>query len=293
MFSQIQLMKTNYFLCHPDSLCSDCSVPPVVFKMCFWLGYCNSTVNPVIYTCSSNEFRRAFLNILCCRRLGKRTRASRCEFQMRPTDHYGYRRRAIRQKPKMGKECQHQASLPDMSSTSSSTPQNSHVAKKNSTSKMSLPRTLLSIGAVGSESISLELKGFQNMNTASSVCSNCKENSSHAYQNGISRMTGKHGSSEQGFTNSSNAFHRSFLPRKQSRVEKSHGNGTVLTQGGSADNMYRMDTLSACRGVFSHELCSDDYCRGEQQVSELCATDIIGSDDISCYSLAETVSFSE
>ncbi|CAL1525840.1 unnamed protein product, partial [Lymnaea stagnalis] len=50
-----------------DSLCPNCSVPPLLFKLFFWLGYCNSTMNPIIYTCSSMEFRRAFLAILCCR----------------------------------------------------------------------------------------------------------------------------------------------------------------------------------------------------------------------------------
>ncbi|KAF4023360.1 hypothetical protein G4228_015127 [Cervus hanglu yarkandensis] len=38
-----------------------------VFKVIFWLGYFNSCVNPLIYPCSSREFKRAFLRLLCCR----------------------------------------------------------------------------------------------------------------------------------------------------------------------------------------------------------------------------------
>jgi len=32
----------------------------------FWLGYCNSMMNPIIYTCASREFKHAFLRILRC-----------------------------------------------------------------------------------------------------------------------------------------------------------------------------------------------------------------------------------
>lgn len=35
-----------------------------IFKITFWLGYFNSCINPVIYPCSSREFRKAFQNIL-------------------------------------------------------------------------------------------------------------------------------------------------------------------------------------------------------------------------------------
>ncbi|KAE8628603.1 hypothetical protein XENTR_v10000128 [Xenopus tropicalis] len=37
-----------------------------VFKVIFWLGYFNSCVNPIIYPCSSKEFKRAFIRILKC-----------------------------------------------------------------------------------------------------------------------------------------------------------------------------------------------------------------------------------
>ncbi|XP_061439441.1 alpha-1D adrenergic receptor [Rhineura floridana] len=36
------------------------------FKIIFWLGYFNSCVNPIIYPCSSKEFKRAFTRLLKC-----------------------------------------------------------------------------------------------------------------------------------------------------------------------------------------------------------------------------------
>lgn len=40
-------------------------LPPVVYSFFLWLGYFNSTLNPVIYTIFSPEFRQAFKRILC------------------------------------------------------------------------------------------------------------------------------------------------------------------------------------------------------------------------------------
>uniref|UniRef100_A0A8C9SHE9 Alpha-1D adrenergic receptor-like n=1 Tax=Scleropages formosus TaxID=113540 RepID=A0A8C9SHE9_SCLFO len=37
-----------------------------VFKVIFWLGYFNSCVNPIIYPCSSKEFKHAFIQLLRC-----------------------------------------------------------------------------------------------------------------------------------------------------------------------------------------------------------------------------------
>ncbi|XP_028936636.1 alpha-2A adrenergic receptor [Ornithorhynchus anatinus] len=42
-----------------------CAVPRTLFKFFFWFGYCNSSLNPVIYTIFNHDFRRAFKKILC------------------------------------------------------------------------------------------------------------------------------------------------------------------------------------------------------------------------------------
>ncbi|XP_001380260.2 alpha-1D adrenergic receptor [Monodelphis domestica] len=45
-----------------------------VFKVIFWLGYFNSCVNPLIYPCSSKEFKRAFVRLLRCQCRRRRRR---------------------------------------------------------------------------------------------------------------------------------------------------------------------------------------------------------------------------
>lgn len=55
------------------AFCEDC-IPPLVFSIFFWLGYCNSAVNPFIYAMFSREFRGAFKKILCrlfCRKVNE------------------------------------------------------------------------------------------------------------------------------------------------------------------------------------------------------------------------------
>ncbi|XP_064201035.1 alpha-2 adrenergic receptor-like [Anguilla rostrata] len=42
-----------------------CEIPDTLFKFFFWIGYCNSSLNPVIYTIFNQDFRRAFQKILC------------------------------------------------------------------------------------------------------------------------------------------------------------------------------------------------------------------------------------
>lgn len=44
--------------------CGDC-IPELLFKVFFYLGYCNSALNPVIYGMVSKDFRFAFKKILC------------------------------------------------------------------------------------------------------------------------------------------------------------------------------------------------------------------------------------
>ncbi|XP_043827220.1 LOW QUALITY PROTEIN: alpha-2C adrenergic receptor [Dromiciops gliroides] len=41
-----------------------CQVPETLFKFFFWIGYCNSSLNPVIYTIFNQDFRRSFKHIL-------------------------------------------------------------------------------------------------------------------------------------------------------------------------------------------------------------------------------------
>merc|ERR1711936_1124719 len=47
-------------------LCGDC-IKRYVSSFFLWLGYFNSTLNPIIYTVFSPEFRQAFKKILCGR----------------------------------------------------------------------------------------------------------------------------------------------------------------------------------------------------------------------------------
>jgi hypothetical protein len=42
-----------------------CILPDPLFKFFFWIGYCNSCLNPVIYTIFNKDFRKAFKKILC------------------------------------------------------------------------------------------------------------------------------------------------------------------------------------------------------------------------------------
>ncbi|CAL8249192.1 unnamed protein product [Merluccius merluccius] len=41
-----------------------CVLPDPLFKFFFWIGYCNSCLNPVIYTIFNKDFRKAFKKIL-------------------------------------------------------------------------------------------------------------------------------------------------------------------------------------------------------------------------------------
>nr|XP_040039036.1 alpha-2 adrenergic receptor [Gasterosteus aculeatus aculeatus] len=47
-------------------VCRDsCKIPDPLFKFFFWIGYCNSSLNPAIYTIFNRDFRRAFQKIMC------------------------------------------------------------------------------------------------------------------------------------------------------------------------------------------------------------------------------------
>jgi len=69
-FSQVCMCRSTYYAnsllyCSVSgALCENC-IPEWIFSVCFWLGYFNSCLNPVIYACTSREFQRAFRRILC------------------------------------------------------------------------------------------------------------------------------------------------------------------------------------------------------------------------------------
>lgn len=46
-------------------LCQDCVINEYVSSFFLWLGYFNSTLNPIIYTVFSPEFRLAFTKMIC------------------------------------------------------------------------------------------------------------------------------------------------------------------------------------------------------------------------------------
>ena len=46
------------------AFCADC-IPKLAFSIIFWLGYCNSAINPFIYAAFSRDFRGAFKKIIC------------------------------------------------------------------------------------------------------------------------------------------------------------------------------------------------------------------------------------
>ncbi|XP_056147000.1 alpha-1A adrenergic receptor-like [Lampris incognitus] len=57
-----------FFLVLPiGSIFPSCKPSETVFKITFWLGYFNSCINPIIYPCFSQEFKKAFQNVICGR----------------------------------------------------------------------------------------------------------------------------------------------------------------------------------------------------------------------------------
>lgn len=47
-----------------QGICKQCAIAPPLFTTAFWLGYCNSAINPIIYTVFNRDFRRSFRKIL-------------------------------------------------------------------------------------------------------------------------------------------------------------------------------------------------------------------------------------
>lgn len=48
----------------PGSIFPSYKPPETIFKITFWLGYLNSCINPIIYPCFSQEFKKAFHSVL-------------------------------------------------------------------------------------------------------------------------------------------------------------------------------------------------------------------------------------
>ncbi|XP_046899033.1 alpha-2Db adrenergic receptor-like [Hypomesus transpacificus] len=54
-----------FFTYSLHALCRErCVIPQGLFNLFFWIGYCNSSLNPVIYTIFNRDFRRAFKKIV-------------------------------------------------------------------------------------------------------------------------------------------------------------------------------------------------------------------------------------
>ena len=49
-----------------EPLCQECHFHPTLIGVVMWMGYCNSALNPIIYTFFNKDFRFAFKKILRC-----------------------------------------------------------------------------------------------------------------------------------------------------------------------------------------------------------------------------------
>ncbi|XP_019646488.1 PREDICTED: alpha-2C adrenergic receptor-like [Branchiostoma belcheri] len=54
-----------------QTACGSCDVPEPLFKFFTWLGYCNSSLNPVLYTIFNRDFRKVFYKKILRRELAK------------------------------------------------------------------------------------------------------------------------------------------------------------------------------------------------------------------------------
>lgn len=77
------------------AFCGDECIHPMVFSVLFWLGYCNSAINPCIYALFSKDFRFAFKRIICkciCTRERGQRGSSRYTRRGSDASHLGVRR---------------------------------------------------------------------------------------------------------------------------------------------------------------------------------------------------------
>jgi hypothetical protein len=51
-----------------QGLCTSCAMTPKAFHSVRWLGWCNSILNPVLYSIFNRDFREAFKRIIFCRK---------------------------------------------------------------------------------------------------------------------------------------------------------------------------------------------------------------------------------
>ncbi|KAB0795427.1 hypothetical protein PPYR_12266 [Photinus pyralis] len=79
------------------TLCKSCYNPEVLVTTVFWIGYFNSTLNPVIYAYFNKEFREAFKNTLECIFCSCRRRSSDLDGLdvRRPSIRYDDRTRSV------------------------------------------------------------------------------------------------------------------------------------------------------------------------------------------------------
>lgn len=75
IFSIFVILWTPFFIINLLS-CFTEEIHPILMSVATWLGYCSSCANPIIYTIFSRAFRRAFLDILTCRKVIPTHRAS-------------------------------------------------------------------------------------------------------------------------------------------------------------------------------------------------------------------------
>lgn len=54
-----------------ENMCDVCQAPELLIKFLFWIGYCNSAFNPIIYAFFSRDFRNAFKRLLHLHKLRK------------------------------------------------------------------------------------------------------------------------------------------------------------------------------------------------------------------------------
>ncbi|CAF1385827.1 unnamed protein product [Rotaria magnacalcarata] len=67
IFSIFVILWTPFFTINLLS-CFISDINPTFISVATWLGYCSSGANPIIYTIFSRAFRRAFVNIVTCRK---------------------------------------------------------------------------------------------------------------------------------------------------------------------------------------------------------------------------------